>query len=185
MEESEAYFTVRDDKDEFTNKIPCRLMNPSKYNPRKISKASWDKINELFVTSTIIIRWKNTQNLLSWFDKIENKRDVAFIQFDVENFYQSILMELLYKSIQFAKEVASISDEDLDINMQSRKTLLFQEPCLKREEDEDFEVPLRCYDGTEVCELVHSHLLNKLSNTVDRESVRLYRNDGFGILRNL
>lgn len=33
-------------------------------------------------------------------------------------------MELLYKSIQFAKEITSISDKDLDIIMQSRKTLV-------------------------------------------------------------
>ena len=34
-------------------------------------------------------------------------------------------MELLYKSLQFAKEIASISDDDRDIIMQSRKTLFF------------------------------------------------------------
>ena len=32
----------------------------------------------------------------------------------IENFYPSITMELLYKSIQFAKEITSIPDEDLD-----------------------------------------------------------------------
>ena len=39
-------------------------------------------------------------------------KDVAFIQFDIENFYPSITRE--YKSIQFAKEITSIPDEDLD-----------------------------------------------------------------------
>ena len=50
-------------------------------------------------------------------------------------------MELLYKYIQFPKEATSISDEDLDIIMQSRKTLLFhnQEPWVKREGDKDFD----------------------------------------------
>ena len=59
--------------------------------------------------------------------------------------------------------------------MQSRKTLLFhnQEPWVKRETDEDFDVPMGCYDGAEVCELVGSHLLNKLSNIVDKKSVGL------------
>ena len=67
-------------------------------------------------------------------------------------------MELLYKSVQFAKEITSISDEDLDIIMQSRKTLLFhnQEPWVKRG-DKDFDLPMGCYDGEEVCELVGSH----------------------------
>ena len=68
-------------------------------------------------------------------------KDVSFIQFDIENFYQSITMKLLYKCIGFAKEITSISDEDLDIIMQSRKTFLFhnQEPWVKREVGEDFE----------------------------------------------
>ena len=63
--------------------------------------------------------------VLNWFDKIENKRDVAFIQFDIEDFCTSITMELLYKSIQFAKEITSISDEDFDITIQSRKLFFF------------------------------------------------------------
>ena len=44
---------------------------------------------------------------------------------------------------------------------------------------------MRCYDGAEVCELVGSHLLSKLSNIVDKESVGLYRGDGLGVLQNL
>ena len=73
------------------------------------------------------------------------------------------------------------------IIMQSRKTILFhnQEPWVKREGDEDFDVPMGCYDGVEVCKLVGSHLLNKLSKIVDKESVGLYRDDGLGVLRNL
>ena len=37
------------------------------------------------------------------------------MQFDIENFYSSITMELVYTPIQFAKEILSISDECLDI----------------------------------------------------------------------
>ena len=112
-------------------------------------------------------------------------KDVAFIQFDIENFYPSITRE--YKSIQFGKEITSIPDEDLDIIIQSRKTILFhnQEPWIKREGDEDFIVPMGCYEAAEVCELVGSHLLNKLSKIVDKESVGLYRDDGLGVLRSL
>ena len=40
--------------------------------------------------------------------------------------------------------------------MQARKTLLFQngEPWVKKSGTEDFDVPMGCYDGAEVCELV-------------------------------
>ena len=101
------------------------MINPSKSNLGKIGKVILDEINQHLVASANINQWKNTQNIINWFDKIENKRDVAFIQFDIENFYLSITMELLYKPIQFAKEITSIPDEDLDIIMESRKTILF------------------------------------------------------------
>ena len=60
-------------------------------------------------------------------------------------------MELLYKSIQFEKEITSISEEDLDIIMKSRKTLFHnQELLIKRERDEDFGVSMGCCHGAEI-----------------------------------
>ena len=59
--------------------------------------------------------------------------------------------------------------------MQSRKTLLFNEKkkWLKRCSDEDFDVPMGCYDGAEVCELVRYYLLKKASNIADNRSIGL------------
>ena len=47
--------------------------------------------------------------------------------------------------------------------MQSRKTLLFQnsESWVKKTGNENFDVPMGCYNGAEVCELVVSFILNK------------------------
>ena len=69
--------------------------------------------------------------------------------------------------------------------MQSRKTLLFNEknPWVKRCGDEDFDVPMGCYDGAEICELVGSYLLKKVSNIVDKKSIGLYRDDGLAVLQ--
>ena len=39
MQETEEYITVKDDKDEFPNKTPCHLINPSKSSIGNISKA--------------------------------------------------------------------------------------------------------------------------------------------------
>ena len=84
-------------------------------------------------------------------------------------------MELLY-NYSVSK---TISEEDLDTIMQSRKTLLFhnQERWVKREGDDDFDATMGCYDGAKVCELLVSYLLNKVSNIVTKESVGLYRDD--------
>ena len=50
---------------------------------------------------------------------------------------------------------------------------------------EDFDVPMGCCDGAEVCELVGSYLLKKVSNIVDKTYIGLYRDDGLAILQNL
>ena len=142
------------------NSLPSSMLidKPDKIYLGKISKAVLDKINQYLVASTNINQWKIAQNVLYWFDKIENKRDIAFRQFDIKNFYSSITMELLYKFIQFTKEITSVPDEDLHIIMHSRKTILFhnQELWEKREGGDDFYVPMGCYDGAEIYELVAS-----------------------------
>ena len=54
-----------------------------------------------------------------------DKNKALFVQYNIENFYPSITSDLLYNSIQFAKEVTAVSDNDIHIIMQSIKTLLF------------------------------------------------------------
>ena len=91
------------------------------------------------------------------------------------------------KAIEFAKTIVDKPDEDLSVIMQSRKTLLFCEkvPWEKKEKDEDFDVPMGCYDGAEVCEIIGSYILNILGSILDKELVDLYRDDGWAIVRNL
>ena len=71
--------------------------------------------------------------------------------------------------------------------MHSRKTLLLhgREPFIKREDNEHFDVPMRYFDGTEVCELVGTYRLSQLNTAIENENVGLYRDDGLGIFRNL
>ena len=57
---------------------------------------------------------------------MDNKKQPSFVNFDVENFYPSISEKLLIDAINFAKSSANITEQDLSIIMQSRKTLLFQ-----------------------------------------------------------
>ena len=180
MQETEACITIKDHMDEYPNKIPCRLINLSKSNIGKINKAILDTINKNVVRSTEINHWRDTSNGLYWYGNYIDKNKAWFVKFDNQNFYPSIIFDLLYNSIQFAKEVTTVSDNDMRIIMQSIKTLLFNEkkPWVKRCGD----VPMRCYDGAEVCELVVSYLLDKVSNIIDKKSVGLYRDDGLAIL---
>ena len=49
--------------------------------------------------------------------------------------------------------------------MNAKKTLLFHhgEPWIKKNGEEDFDVPMGCHDGAEICELVDLFILNKIS----------------------
>ena len=77
----------------------------------------------------------------------------------MKNFYPSITTDLLHKSVQFVKEVSdtevselTVSDNEIIIVMQSRKTLLFNELQNMRKSygDEDFDVPMGCCDGADI-----------------------------------
>ena len=70
--------------------------------------------------------------------------------------------------------------------MHSRKTLLFWQDCtwVKKEGDEDFDIPMGRYDGAEICELVGIYIQNKLCKLMNKKDFGLYRDDGLRILRN-
>ena len=71
--------------------------------------------------------------------------------------------------------------------MQSRKTLLFQNsvPWVKKLGNENFDVSAGCYDGVEVCEIVGSFILNKLTYTANKSDIGIYHDDGLGIFYNV
>ena len=90
------------------------------------------------------------------------------------------------KAIGFTKTIVDIPDEDLSIIMQLRKTWLFSEKVswVKKERDVDFDVWVGCYDGTKVCEIVVSYILNLLGNILDKDLIALHRGDGLAVVWN-
>ena len=71
--------------------------------------------------------------------------------------------------------------------MQSKETLLFQnrEPWVEKSCDEDFDVPMGCFDGAEVFYTTGLFLLHQLSHIVKKSDVGLCRDDGLGIIQNM
>ena len=63
MQEPEVYIITKNYKNEFLNKIPCRLINPSKSSIGKISKVILDTINKNVIRSTKINQWENTSDV--------------------------------------------------------------------------------------------------------------------------
>ena len=71
--------------------------------------------------------------------------------------------------------------------MQVRKTLLFNDnkPWLKQFGNENFDVPMGCFDGAEDCELKGSLILTNLFDLLQRENVGLYHDDGLAIVKEM
>ena len=53
---------------------------------------------------------------------------------------------------KFAKLYYDFTSGELEMIMHSRKTLLFWQDCtwVKKEGNEDFDIPMGCYDGVEI-----------------------------------
>ena len=110
------------------------MINPSKSSFGKISKVILDKINNHIQKETSANQWKDTSSVIEWFVNIKEKERSSFMVFDIESFYPSITECLFTNAIQFAKQITEISDCDMSLINQSRKTLLFNEkiPWVKK-----------------------------------------------------
>ena len=70
--------------------------------------------------------------------------------------------------------------------MQARKTLFENtKPWVKKSGTKDFDVPIGCYDGAELRELLGSYMLDQLKHAVNKERISLYGDDGLGIFHNI
>ena len=124
MQEAEAFLTVKDQKERFPHTLTFRLINPSKSDIGKISQSLLDIINANILKQTNINQWKKSQVITS-FKNIKSKKTSSFVNFDVENFYPSISIDLFTGAISYAKTITNIDDDQLSMIMKSRKTLLF------------------------------------------------------------
>ena len=73
-------------------------------------------------------------------------------------------MELLDRSISFAKSLIDIEGNIINIMNHARKSLLFDDngAWVKKDRNPLFIVTMGSFDNAEVCELVGLYLLNKI-----------------------
>ena len=125
LSKREAFITLKDHKDNFENNPKCRLINPSKSELGKVSKKILTKIVTALRSRTNLNSWKNTDSVIKWFENLEDKKNLVFIQFDVCEFYPSISEELLKKALTYAKRYCKITAQDVKIILQTKKAYLF------------------------------------------------------------
>ena len=122
-EESNCFFTLKDHKENFQNNPTVTLINPAKNEIERISKAILAKINLSLIEQLKFNRWKNTQRVIEWFMKIEEKSYRNIIVFDIKDFYLSIKETLLIKAINPAEKRVNITNEGKVIIKHARKSL--------------------------------------------------------------
>ena len=102
-----------------------------------------------------------------------------FILFDIKDFYTTITKDILTKCCKFAEENVQISDDIYH----ARKSLLFNEGGTWMKKVGLFDVTMRAYDSADVCELVGTLLLTKISEKYDKNSIDLYRDDELSVFK--
>ena len=71
--EDNCFITMKDHKENFENNPKVRFINPAKNEIGRISKHILEKINRNLRTTLDLNQWKSTQNVIDWFDNIDEK----------------------------------------------------------------------------------------------------------------
>ena len=108
-----------------------------------------------------------------------------FIIFDIKDFCPSIQEELLNKGLRFAQEYIDITSKDTENIYHARKPLLFDERnTTMKKQGGLFDVTMGAYDGAEVWASVRTYMLSLISEKYNEKDFGLYRDDGFGVVKN-
>ena len=177
MQGNEAFITIKDQKEGFPYHVSCRLLNPSKTTISIIRKLLLDNINYAILSSTKINQWRIHLSLLHGFSKSHaNKLHQLYV--------------LMWKiSINLSPVIYLKNRLNLKLNKTvhpdfwwwfinhyaGQKNILFDGTThwIKKGGDEDFDVPMGCFDGAEICELVGTYRVN-MTNMMNKEYVAIY-----------
>ena len=185
LAENPAYITLKDHKENFNINPKCRLINPTKSEIGRVSKMILEKANNEIRSALKLLQWKDPQEVISWFDKINNKKNFQFIQFDVQEFYPSITEELLRKAIIFGQEHTKINDDEIKIIYNAAQSVLYHDGEVwvkkKNSSNPTFDITMGGYHGAEVCEIVGLYMLHEMTKFIPKDTVGLYRDDGLMI----
>ena len=183
LTENCSFITIKDHKESFPGKLDFRLINPSKNHVASISKQELDRINSSLKKNTGYNQWQSTKDVLDWFSELKVAKDrTTFLKFDIVSFYPSISEKLLLDALSWAKNLTTITDEEIKIILHCRKTFLFyQDETWVKRTNSDFDVAMGSLDSAEVCELTGLFIQHKMEAFIPKENQGLYRDDGLAI----
>ena len=179
---SEAIITIKSHKPNFKNNPTFKLIDKNKTNLGRVAKDILQEINTKIRDITMLKQWQSTSDVVKWFQNSFNpKKRQSFIQFDVVSFYPLIDKVLMMKSLEWAKTIININNENTEYILQACKHLLYcKGESWEKNKNENFDVAVGSFHGGEACELVGLMLLNELSEL--GLNLGIYRDDRLGIL---
>ena len=109
-----AFITLKDHKENFKGNKKC-LINPSKGEMVIVSKKYLKSIISKLNSKLQYNQWRSTFTIIESFKAITNKAKCRFIKIDIAEFYHLILIQLLDRSISFAKSLINIEGNIINI----------------------------------------------------------------------
>ena len=112
---------------------------------------------------TGLTQWKNSYGVIDWFKNIKDKKKCSFIILDVCEYYPSITKKLLNDALAWASQIVHITDEEKNIILSSKKSLLYKDDsAFRKKSDGDFDVTMGSFDGAETSDIVGLFLFSKV-----------------------
>lgn len=99
---------------------------------------------------------------MEWFKSITNKTMSSFVNFDLENVYPLTSEKPSTQITIYVKSSIDVTEEEYSVIIHSNVIRLFQNSELRvmKDSNEDFDVPLGYYSGTEIRKLSDLFVLN-------------------------
>ena len=160
-----AVITLKDHKENFPNSPEIRLINPTKAELGKVSKQKLAKIISSLKVKTKLTQWKNDLAVIDWFNSLEDKQSLRFIELDIVSFYPSISSELFNLALDWAASIEEITEEDRELFTYTNMSILVHNGTTwVKKGDTNFDITMGSYSGAECCDIVGLFLLSKLAH---------------------
>ena len=69
-------------------------------------------------------QWKNSDEVIDWFEKINKKNRKRFVNFVIKNFYPTIKRKYLIDAIYFSNSFSKFTKFEIDTTMQTCKSFM-------------------------------------------------------------
>ena len=80
MTQDNSFISIKDHKPHFQTNTKCRLINPAKPQLGKVSSQILQNINSSVRKATGLKQWRSNNDVLAWFDNIDEKSRKEFVQ---------------------------------------------------------------------------------------------------------